>query len=104
MVSSAAANAAASTALYVRAATLAPEPFSTGLPPPVFLHLAVAEKAGRVVAYGSQHPGGRLVQVSLGELEQAWLHQGEDSVATGLIPRYGTTLLPIEDGGEGQGA
>ena len=31
----------------------------------------------------------------LGELEQAWLHQGEDSVATGLIPRYGTTLLPI---------
>ena len=65
-----AANAAASTALYVRAATLAPEPFSTGLPPPVFLHLAVAEKAGRVVAYGSQHPGGRLVQVSLGELEQ----------------------------------
>ena len=31
----------------------------------------------------------------LGQLESAWLHQGEDSVEPSQLPRYGTTLLPI---------
>ncbi|MFW6051167.1 MAG: beta-ketoacyl-[acyl-carrier-protein] synthase family protein [Myxococcota bacterium] len=31
----------------------------------------------------------------LGELEAAWIHRGEEAVPSGLIPRYGTTLLPI---------
>lgn len=31
----------------------------------------------------------------LGELEGAWIHRGEEAVAPDLIPRYGTTLLPI---------
>lgn len=31
----------------------------------------------------------------LGRLEAAWLHQGEESVETAQLPRYGTTLLPI---------
>lgn len=31
----------------------------------------------------------------LGELEAAWIHQGEGAVPAELIPRYGTTLLPI---------
>jgi 3-oxoacyl-[acyl-carrier-protein] synthase II len=31
----------------------------------------------------------------LGELEAAWIHRGEEAVPAELIPRYGTTLLPI---------
>lgn len=31
----------------------------------------------------------------LGELQKAWIHQGEAAVDTAKIPRYGTTLLPI---------
>jgi len=31
----------------------------------------------------------------LGELEHAWIHRGEDSVASSMLPRYGSTLLPI---------
>jgi 3-oxoacyl-[acyl-carrier-protein] synthase II len=31
----------------------------------------------------------------LGELEARWIHQGEDSVPTAALPRYGSTLLPI---------
>jgi 3-oxoacyl-[acyl-carrier-protein] synthase II len=31
----------------------------------------------------------------LGELESAWIHQGEHAVPPEMIPRYGTTLLPI---------
>jgi len=31
----------------------------------------------------------------LGELQKAWIHQGDDAVQTAKIPRYGTTLLPI---------
>jgi 3-oxoacyl-[acyl-carrier-protein] synthase II len=31
----------------------------------------------------------------LGELQKAWIHQGDDAVQTSKQPRYGTTLLPI---------
>ncbi len=31
----------------------------------------------------------------LGELQKAWIHQGDDAVQTAKLPRYGTTLLPI---------
>ncbi len=31
----------------------------------------------------------------LGELEAAWIHDGEASVEQSALPRYGTTLLPI---------
>ena len=31
----------------------------------------------------------------LDKLEDTWIHQGDGAVHTGIIPRYGTTLLPI---------
>lgn len=31
----------------------------------------------------------------LGELQKAWIHQGDEAVQTAKLPRYGTTLLPI---------
>ncbi len=31
----------------------------------------------------------------LGELQQAWIHEGTDAVRPAKLPRYGTTLLPI---------
>ena len=31
----------------------------------------------------------------LGALEDAWIHKGDSAVHTGILPRYGTTLLPI---------
>jgi 3-oxoacyl-[acyl-carrier-protein] synthase II len=31
----------------------------------------------------------------LGELHQAWIHEGNDGVRPAKLPRYGTTLLPI---------
>ena len=31
----------------------------------------------------------------LGELQKAWIHQGDDAVSVPKLPRYGTTLLPI---------
>ena len=31
----------------------------------------------------------------LGELQKAWIHQGDDAVQTSKLARYGTTLLPI---------
>lgn len=31
----------------------------------------------------------------LGELQKAWIHQGDEAVSTSKLPRYGTTLLPI---------
>jgi len=31
----------------------------------------------------------------LGELQKAWIHQGEDALQSAKLPRYGTTLLPI---------
>ncbi len=32
----------------------------------------------------------------LGELQQAWIHEGTDAVRPAKLPRYGTTLLPID--------
>lgn len=31
----------------------------------------------------------------LGELQKAWIHQGDEAVPVTKLPRYGTTLLPI---------
>ncbi len=31
----------------------------------------------------------------ISELESAWLHRGEQAVATNKLARYGTTLLPV---------
>jgi 3-oxoacyl-[acyl-carrier-protein] synthase II len=31
----------------------------------------------------------------LGELQKAWIHEGNEAVQTAKLPRYGTTLLPI---------
>jgi 3-oxoacyl-[acyl-carrier-protein] synthase II len=31
----------------------------------------------------------------LGELQQAWIHEGTEAVRPAKLPRYGTTLLPI---------
>src|SRR5512139_563488 len=31
----------------------------------------------------------------LGELKNAWIHEGSDALAPAKLPRYGTTLLPI---------
>jgi 3-oxoacyl-[acyl-carrier-protein] synthase II len=31
----------------------------------------------------------------LGELEKAWIHEGEQAIPPSKLPRYGTTLLPI---------
>ncbi len=31
----------------------------------------------------------------LGELQQAWIHEGQEAIQPAKLPRYGTTLLPI---------
>lgn len=67
--------------------------------------IAAARLAVEDAAIAAPHLGGPRTSVILGttmgeanvlgELEAAWIHDGEQSVQPTALPRYGTTLLPI---------
>jgi 3-oxoacyl-[acyl-carrier-protein] synthase II len=55
------------------------------------LQLAAGERARCDVVLGTTM--GEVDVISA--LESAWLHRGEQAVPVGMLPRYGTTLLPV---------